>query len=493
MSATFYEALSPTDYTFLITETPELHMHVQGVMVFDAGPLATADGGIDFEAIKNAYGARLYSIPRYRQKLMWQTKSRQSPYLKWISWQQSDESKPPVWIDDDHFNLDYHVRHTSLPKPGSEEQLTKLAARIAAQPLDRSRPLWEIWVVEGLQENRFAVISKMHHCMVDAKSGVDLVNISMSTSPEYKVKKAKPYKPRPAPSQKELRDESLRDQVMAPVKIAESITSLWKESESFGQEIATRAKALGETFTSGIGRKRTPSVLNGDNGPHRTVAFHDTQLDYVKDIRRALGCSVNDVVLTIVTAAFRDTLLKSDQELENLPFRIAAPVSTWGRGQGEGDIGNQVTSWTIDLPVHIANPVEQLEQIQQITTELKDSNHALGVNMIASFMEYTPGLMSLAARNASGPINSIVTNMPGPQFPLYHLGAQMQRSYPVVPLLQGMGIGIGVMSYNGVLCWGITSDLDIVSDLRPFIKSLEKSIARVGKVAGLAKPPKVKI
>jgi WS/DGAT/MGAT family acyltransferase len=493
MSATFHEALSPTDYTFLITETPELHMHVQSVMVFDARPLTTSDDGIDFEAIKNAYGAKLHLIPRYRQKLMWQTKSRKSPYLKWISWQQSDESKPPVWIDDDHFNVDYHVRHTSLPKPGSEQQLTKLAARIAAQPLDRSRPLWEIWVVEGLQENRFAIISKMHHCMVDAKSGIDLLNITMSTSPEYKARKAKPYKPRPAPSQKELRDESLRDQVMAPVKIAESITSLWKESDSFSQEIATRAKALGETFASSIGKKRTPSVLNGDNGPHRTVAFHDTPLDYIKDIRRALGCSVNDVVLTIVTAAFRDTLLKSDQELENLPFRVAAPVSTWGRDQGHGATGNEVTSWTIDLPVHIANPVDQLAQIHEITSELKDSNHALAVDMITSFIEYTPGLMSLAARNASGPINSIVTNMPGPQFPLYYLGAQMQRSYPVVPLLESMGIGIGMMSYNGILCWGITSDLDIVADLAPFIKSLEKSIARVGKAAGLAKPPKVKI
>jgi WS/DGAT/MGAT family acyltransferase len=493
MSATFHEALSPTDYTFLITETPELHMHVQSVMVFDARPLTTSDDGIDFEAIKNAYGAKLHLIPRYRQKLMWQTKSRKSPYLKWISWQQSDESKPPVWIDDDHFNVDYHVRHTSLPKPGSEPQLTKLAARIAAQPLDRSRPLWEIWIVEGLQANRFAIISKMHHCIVDAKSGVDLVNITMSTSPEYKTRKAKPYKPRPAPSQKELRDESLRDQVMAPVKIAESITSLWKESDSFSQEIATRAKALGETFASSIGKKRTPSVLNGDNGPHRTVAFHDTPLDYIKDIRRALGCSVNDVVLTIVTAAFRDTLLKSDQELENLPFRVAAPVSTWGRDQGHGATGNEVTSWTIDLPVHIANPVDQLAQIHEITSELKDSNHALAVDMITSFIEYTPGLMSLAARNASGPINSIVTNMPGPQFPLYYLGAQMQRSYPVVPLLESMGIGIGMMSYNGILCWGITSDLDIVADLAPFIKSLEKSIARVGKAAGLAKPPKVKI
>ncbi len=491
MSEAFYQGISPADYTFLITETPELHMHVQGVMIFDALPLQTADGGIDFDTIKAAYGQALHQLPRYRQKLMWQTKSRQSPYLKWISWQQSDESKPPVWVDDEYFNLDYHVRHTALPKPGSQEQLTNLAARIAGQPLDRSRPLWEMWVVEGLEKNRFAVISKVHHCLVDAKSGIDLANVIMSTTPDYELKKSRAYSPRPAPTQKVLRDATLRDQVMAPVKIAESISSLWKESDSFSSEIANRAKALGGTLAENIRRKRSPSVLNGENGPHRKVAFFDTPIEQLKQVHRQLNCSLNDVVLAIATNTYRQVLIAGGEDINNLSFRIAVPVTTADNSVGE-DSGNPVASWTIDLPVHLAEPLAQLAHIKATTAKLKDSNRALGVHMITSFMEYTPAFMSLAARNTKTPVNSMVTNVPGPQCPLYQLGAQMQRSYPVVPLLEGMGLGIGVMSYDGMLCWGLTSDLDIVPELEPVLQALQQSIVNIGKACDLPPVPKVK-
>jgi diacylglycerol O-acyltransferase len=492
MANYFYETLSPTDYTFLLSESPVQHMHVTGVMLFKSGPLKKRGGGINFEAISKAYGDVLHQIPRYRQKLMWQTTEHKSSYLDMLRWSQSDESKVPVWVDDPHFKIDYHMRHTALPKPGTEAQLKKLVARVASQQLDRNRPLWEIWVVEGLRGgDHFAVISKTHHCMVDGKSGIDLANIIMHIDPNFRPPEPPPFEPRSAPSLGQLQKAARKEQFLAPLKMVEGVTELWRESEHFGGELLSRAKAIGETFSTNFGKSLTPSPLNAANGPHREVDWLDIPLDYVKAIRKSFDCTVNDVVLTMVTGAFRDYLLLKKYDVVNHHFHIAAPVSIW-QDRGEGELGNQIMSWDIELPIHLKTPFAHLSAIKQTTEKLKQSNQALGVKMITSFLQYTPGLMSLAARGATGPsYNSFVTNVPGPQFPVYQLGAEMVRTYPVVPLLAHMGIGIGVMSYNGIICWGITGDPDVVADLPVFMKCLAKAIDKVGVAADCGGVPKV--
>jgi len=484
MARYFYETLTPTDYAFLIAETPHLHMHIAGLTIFEAGPLKRKGGGIDFDALKTALGNVLHQIPRYRQKLLWQTRQRRSPYLKWLRWQQVDEAQLPVWVDDPHFNLDYHVRHAALPRPGNDEQLRTLVARIASRQLDRNRPLWEAWIIEGLRGDRFALVSKMHHCMVDGKSGVDLAHVILHIDPKFRPPEPPPFEPRPAPTQAQLRYEATKEQFLAPWRMFEGVTDLWRQSDDFSKELVTRAKALGETFSANFGRKLTPTPLNGPNGPHRIVDWLDSDLAYIKKIRKAWDCTVNDVVLTIVTGAFQAFLKQKNHDASKGPFRIAAPVSIWGERK-KGQVGNQIMTWTIELPVDRAEPREQLAVIRETTEALKESSQALGVKMITSFLSYTPGLVSLAARGAMGPYNSYVTNIPGPQFPIYLLGAQMLRTYPVVPLLQAMGMGIGVMSYNGLVCWGVTADLDVVPDLPEFMKLLKKSIARVGRASGV--------
>lgn len=483
MSKYHFETLSVTDYSFLVQESPTLHMTVIGMTVFNAGPLQLRDGGVDFQAIKGMLGDVLHLVPRYRQKLMWRTIEQTSGYLSRETMTIKDLSHPPVWVDDEHFNLDYHVRHTALPRPGNKEQLLALVGRIASQPLDMSKPLWETWIAEGLEGGRYAMISKLHHCMIDGKSGAEVSQLILSPDPDYEAPAAPPYEPRPAPSQKQLRKEMRKEKFSAPFKMAENLRKLREESDDLGEEIARRVKGIRETFAEG-GGKRSETPVNGDNSPHRVADFHDTSLAYIKKIRKKWDCSINDIVLTIVCDTFRTYLQQTDFDIDNEPFRITVPVSIWSERK-KGEIGNQIMSWLITLPLSESDPKDQLQAIKAITQDLKKSDKALGVKTLESFLRYTPGLVALGARNANGPINSFVTNVPGPQMALYQNGAEMLDNYPVVPLLENVGVAVGVMSYNGKLNWGVTADPGIVSDIDVFMAALEQSIKTVGKSAGV--------
>jgi diacylglycerol O-acyltransferase / wax synthase len=482
MSDYHFDTLSPTDYSFLVQETPSLHMSVIGVTVFEAGPLKLPSGGIDFEAIKAATASVLEHVPRYRQKLLWRTRRVRAGLLDRRMLEHADESMPPVWIDDPHFDIDYHMRHTALPKPGGDAQLKTLVGRIASQPLDRARPLWETWIVEGMQGGRFAMVSKLHHCMIDGKSGADITQLMLSAKPDFKPRKARRFVPRPAPTQQQLKSEMMRDQFSAPFRMAQNLRKLGAESDSLGAELVRRVRGVGETFAETAGTRRSATPLNGHNGPHRAVDWCTTPLDRIKRMGKTLGCSVNDVVLTVVTGAFREYLLEHGFEPGSQPFRVNVPVSIWTERK-KGEIGNQIMTWMIELPLEKATPAEQLAAIHAVTDNLKQSDKALGVKTIESFLRYTPGLLSVAVRNAVGPANSLVTNIPGPQMALYQMGAEMVANYPIVPMLEEMGLGIGVMSYNGTMFWGVTVDKDVVSDVGSFMKALNRSLKAVEKSA----------
>jgi diacylglycerol O-acyltransferase len=463
-----YERLSAQDASFLMAERPTSHMHVAGTQIFDAGPLARPDGGIDFAAFRKAIESVLHLLPRYRQR------------LKWIPLENH-----PVWVDDRQFSLGYHIRHTGLPRPGTEEQLKHLAARIMAQPLDRARPLWEIWLVEGLEGNRFAVITKVHHCMMDGESAADLAYILLSPSPEAELSEPMAYIPRPVPSSWDLFVDSVVRRASLPFRAVRDFRRFSEETADVRAEIWTRVRAIGDLLGWAV-RPASQTPLNGRLGPHRRFDWLDMSLRHVKRIAKTVGCTVNDVVLAIVTGAVREFLIRRRCNPDEIDFRVSAPVSVRQEAD-RGRMGNHVSSWIVRLPIDEADPRRRLALLHDVTEELKRSQQALGVQTMMAVAEWTPSmLLSLGAQAASGPINMVVTNVPGPQVPLYLLGAELQEIYPQVPLLTNTGLGVALFSYNGKLCWGFNSDYELVPDLRWFVRATERSFAELAAATGVS-------
>src|SRR5581483_2955773 len=332
MTSPAYDRLTALDSSFLLLETPHAPLHVASTLTFEAGPLRTPQGGVDADAIRARLTGELHRIPRYRQKIAW------VPF-----------TQRPVWVDDHRFNIDYHVRHTSLPRPGDEQQLKRLSARIMEQSLDPSRPLWEMWVVEGLEGgDRFALISKVHHCMIDGISGVDLLNTMLSPTPEVEPHDPPRFIPRRVPTAFQLwRDEMLR-RLRLPVDTIRDVGHFVREAADLRRELLSRARAIaGMLGTSLSVPSATP--LNDKIGPHRRFDWLEMSLDESKQIRRALGGSINDVVLTVVTGAVQRFLERRNVNPGQIDFRVMAPVSVRSTDQ-RGKLGNRVSAWFLDLP-----------------------------------------------------------------------------------------------------------------------------------------------
>ena len=458
-----YDRLTALDHSFLVLEKPNAYMHVASTQLFDAGPLRGPDGGIDAESLKKFIEASLHRIPRYRQKLAW-----------------IPLENHPVWIDDHQFNIDYHVRHTSLPRPGTDEQLKKLSARIMQQHLDRSRPLWEIWIVEGLEGDRFAMISKVHHCMVDGVSGVDLMKILMTITPEQDMPRAPEFIPRPPPSGVELLRHELMRRARLPFDVVRGVGSLVSEATDTRRELLVRLRAALETVGATL---RTPSAtpLNRPIGPHRRFDWMAMDLADIKDLRKSMGGSLNDVVLTVVTGTVRRFLERRSVNPKKIEFRIMAPVSVRSADES-GVVGNRVSAWIVPLPVGEPDPGKQLEAISKTASELKRSKQAVGAEILTQVAEWTPSnLLALGARNVTRllPFNMVVTNVPGPQFAMYSLGARMTAVYPHVPLLDNLGLGIALLSYDGRIFWGFNGDYDLMPDLDAFVEDTRDAFAEL--------------
>lgn len=467
MSNARYDRLTALDNSFLLFEKPNAYTHVASTMILEAGPLRLEDGGIDFDAIKKAHAAILHRIPRYRQ------------VLKWVPF-----TNQPVWVDDPEFSLDFHLRHTSLPKPGTEQQLKRLSARIMQQHLDRRRPLWETWVVEGLEGDRFAIITKTHHCMIDGVSGVDILQHLLQPTEDATLETPPEYVPRETPSGAELLRDEIWRRAILPFEVARDVSTFAREAKDFRHEVTSRFRAVASMLGASFGQpSETP--INGPIGPHRRFDWHKTPIAEIKKIRRALGGSLNDVVLTIVTGAFRRFFTNRGMALADLDFRVMTPVSV--RSESErGALGNRVSAWILDLPLDEADPEKQLERISKRTAELKESKQAVGADILTQVAEWTPAtLLSLGARNATRllPFNTVVTNVPGPQFPMYMLGARLIEVYPHVPLVDNLGLGIALLSYDGELHWGVNADYGRVPDLDAFIDDLESAYQELRNLA----------
>jgi WS/DGAT/MGAT family acyltransferase len=457
-----YEPLTYLDASFLALETRKSHMHVAGVALFDAAPLKGDDGGIDITRIRSHVESKLQYIPRYRQRLDWVPFDRR-----------------PVWVDDEHFAIDYHLRHSSLPRPGTEAQLKQLAGRIVSTPLDRNKPLWELWVIEGVDDDRFAIIAKIHHCMIDGMSGVDLTTILLNVVSSADVEEPAPWVPRPAPSPSQLAVAEAARLTRRLVDGLSNLSETVKEGVALTDRTLDKSAAALRSLRSGWLTAADWTPLNPDIGPNRRFDWTETPLQAVKGIKNALGGSVNDVVLAITAGAVRRFLLEErDFDVTDVEFRAMNPVSTRNADQSSV-LGNQVAMWLLDLPIQEPDPLRRLEKVKEETRNLKKTNQALGAATLVELSSGTPiTLLSLANRVVGSrirPFNMTVTNIPGPQFPMYLLESEMIANFPMVPLWAKHGLGIALFSYNGRLLWGIHADYDTLPDSDRFLAAIQES------------------
>jgi WS/DGAT/MGAT family acyltransferase len=465
----YYERLTALDASFLDIEDVSVHMHVAAVLLFQPGPLARHDGGLDMERIRAYIGSRLHMIPRYRQRLAYTPLERH-----------------PVWVDDDRFNLFYHVRHASLPRPGSERQLKRLCGRIMSQKLDATKPLWEIWVIEGLEDGRFALVAKVHHCMVDGISGVDLLTVLLSPSPDEAVPEPPQWGPRRAPTTGELLGAEVWRRASMPLDVFKAARGAIANPDATLEAVRTRVDGLLEVLR-GASTPAATTILNPPRiGPHRRFDWVRLDLGEVKRIKERLGGTVNDVVLATVTGATRRFLNSHGQMPEDLTFRAMIPVSIRASSE-RGALGNRVSQMLAALPLDEANPVRRLQRVVETTQRLKHSHQVAASELIEEFSDWTATavltqmIRFAAARRA---YNLVVTNVPGPPVPLYLLGARLYESYPMVPLFANQGLGIALFSYDGGLYWGINSDWDALPDLHDYIDALGAGFVELAKAAG---------
>jgi diacylglycerol O-acyltransferase / wax synthase len=429
-------------------------MHVASTSIFEGSAPSHAE-------FRDHIASRLHLVPRFRQK------------LRFVPFSQGR----PVWVDDPHLNLDYHVRQTALPAPGSEEQLRNLAARIFSQQLDRSKPLWELWLVEGLDGDRFAIIGKSHHALVDGVSGVDITTVLFDVEKEPANPPVQPPKwaPRPEPTDLKLLSDALHERATSPREIVRGVRAALRGP----RQVLRGFRDTGKLVGAGISAPSTP--FNVEIGPHRRIAFVRTDLDTLKAVKDEHGGTVNDVVLAVVTGAIGNYLRARGHDTEGLEMRAMVPVSV--RAEEErGVLGNRISAMMAPLPVWCEAPVQRLHLITETMGDLKGSGQAVGAEILTRIVDFAPTtIASQAARlqPAQRFFNLVVTNVPGPQFPLYVLGRQMESIFPLVPLARRQALCVGIMSYNGQVDFGLIGDYDAMADLDSFGLDLEGAVAEI--------------
>jgi len=444
-----YERMSAQDGSFLWFEQRNTPMHVSAIAVLEVGPLATAAGDLDTERIVKHVESRLPLLPRYRKRIAF-----------------TPLDGRPVWIDDDRFDLGYHVRRAALPHPGSEEVFKEWVGRTLSQRLDRERPLWELWIVEGLEGGRFAMVSKVHHAMVDGVSGMNLLTLLMSQDAEETLRAPQPWKPRPAPGPLGLLlGEGVRG-LESLGAAASSVLEALQQPRSTWAKLVECGAAVAQALEAGL-RPPARTSLNVPIGPHRRVEWLTLDLASAKAVKARLGGTVNDVVLATVCGGLH-RFFASRRWRARLEYRIVVPVNMRPPGDGRA-AGNRTSALFLSLPVGTRDPLRRYAQIRAESERIKASRAADGFDLLTRFADWTgsTGLTAFGVQLASRlrPYNLIVTNIPGPQFPLYVLGARLVELYPQVPLFANQGLGVAVLSYCGRLHFGLIGDWEVARDL----------------------------
>jgi WS/DGAT/MGAT family acyltransferase len=461
------ERMSTLDAGFFFVEHENVPMHLGSLALFD-GPAP------DYADLIKLFTAKMPLVPRYRQVV------RTTPLQLFR----------PVWADDEHFEIGYHVRHAAVPAPGGKRQLRELAAKIFAQRLDRARPLWEAWFLEGLKGGRWAILSKVHHCVVDGIGGNDLMTAVFDLGPDADRPEPAPWQPEPAPSAIDLVAAGLRDTLTWPLRQVAALSGL------LGQQLPDRDAVLGfgRGLTASAQRLAVPSAasLNGPIGPHRRWAWAAASLGEVKEIRSALGGTVNDVVLAAITRGFRDLLEARGELADGLVVRSLVPVSV--RSQDEqGMITNRVSAVLANLPVGEPDPRQRLMLLREEMDDLKRTSQAVGAEILTGMLGFAaPTLLALGSRAAfSLPqplVQTVTTNVPGPRFPLFLLGRRLEKIYPYVPIGNNERISIAIFSYLDRFSFGVTADYSAVPDVEILTKGINRGLAELAGLAAGACP-----
>ena len=462
------ERLRARDLVFLTAETPTAPRHNATVEIFDPGT-----SGFDHATLIRLIGDRIAFVPRYRQRV------RRVP----------GHLANPVWVDDPRFDLAYHVRRSALPRPGTMEQLRELVARIVSRPLDRNRPLWEVYFVEGLEDGRVAVLTKAHQALVDGAQVVDLAQVLLDRSPDQRVLGADEWRPEPPVTSSGLVFDAMRDSLASPMTVldtARGAADWWR----LGADAATQRVA---TIANTVTGRRTDhdSPIGGTLSQQRRFETVRRSLADHRAVRDAHGGTVNDVVLATVTGGLRSWLMTRAESLGGLrQVKAVVPVSVHDNELEATSVGSQIAPHFVDLPVGEPSPVVRLHQVSYSFKAHRETGRAVAANRIAGFAPSTFHAIGsrVAAEQLRGGIQLSVTNVPGPQSPLYAAGAVMEQTYPVPPLLPGHALAVGVTSYDGHVFYGVTADRDLVPDADMFAVCLSEALDELLDTVGDGRP-----
>jgi diacylglycerol O-acyltransferase / wax synthase len=466
LSQQHLDRLTSTDAGFLHQENESAHMHIGGVLLFD-GPAPK------FDDVLNHIRGRLHLVPRYRQKLA-------TPPAG---------TGRPLWVDDTNFNLEFHVRHSALPAPGSEAQLLEMAARIASLPLDRDKPLWEFWLVEGIEpapgsrQRRFAMLLKTHHALVDGVSGVDLATVLLDFSPSaapLQTDGLAAWEPHPEPGAASLVMASARDAVDAAAELVLRTASAVTQPARTLRALRDAAEGVGEIGWAAL-NPAPDTPLNVPIGPHRRFRVVRQQLDDYKTVKNKLGGTVNDVVLAVVAGALRDWLSSRGVQTDGLEMRALVPVSVRTHDQHH-TLGNRLVVLRGPLPVYIQDPATRLQAVSSAMDDLKSSKQAIGASTLIAVNDISPPLVLAQASRlqfSTRLFNLLVTNIPGPQVPLYILGNKLEDLFPLAFLPSGHALAIANTSYNGRIEYGLLADFDAMPDIDVVADGIDAELERL--------------
>lgn len=442
--------LSSLDSAFLEMESPTRIMHVGGLFIFDP-----AEGGrrMGFPSFLKLVRSRLHLIPRYRQKVV-------TPPFRLGS---------PVWVDDPDFDLSYHVRHAALPAPGTTAQLNEYAARIFSRQLDRDRPLWELYVIEGLEHGRVALLGKTHHAMIDGLSGIDIATVMLDVAPDQSdtLPTPEPWAPRRTPSSTDLAFDAVKQLATSPAHLVESVGRLAKAPQSAAKRSLDIGLGVGRVVRANLAKPAPRSLLNQPPGRSRRFAIQRIALEDVKAVKNVFDTTVNDVILATIADATGRYLRSRGARTDGLWLRAMVPVSTRAASDAH-HLGNRVVSVFVDLPMAEMDAVERLRVCHDSMAEVKSSHAAVGAGWLIGLGEFAPPtLHAMASRVAvnSRVYNFLVTNVPGPQLPIYCMGARLLGAFPFTPLAANHSYGVGVTSMDGWLNYGFVADYDAIPDL----------------------------
>ncbi len=457
------EALSAQDASFLDVEDDVTHMHIGSVGIFEGPPPSRED-------LVEAVAAKLPLVPRYRQRVRF-------PPLR---------LGPPVWVDDSHFNIDYHVRRTALASPGGEPELRTFVGRVMSQQLDRAKPLWEMWVAEGLSGGRWALISKTHHCMVDGVSATDLLSVMLDAEREPRRDPVPRWSPAPEPNAAELVAQPLARRLVSPLSAVEATRTALAAPRQMAELALSTAR--GTAAMRGLLRPGPSSSLNGPIGPHRRWDWAHAQLSDVRTVRTGLGGTVNDVVLTAITRGFRDLLAHRGEQLDGRTVRTLVPVSVRRPGE-RGTYNNRVSAMFAELPVGCEDPRRCLDTVRVQMDALKRSQQAVAGEVLTSLSGFAPSLLlalgtRVAARLPQRSVNTVTTNVPGPQQPLFLTGRRLLEAIPFVPVGGQVRVGVAIFSYDGALKFGVTGDYDTAPDIDVLCAGIERGMTELVAAAG---------